>query len=98
MRISPLFVALCVYVFSTSSAEAQTVPCSCMDGSSDGLVSNTDFLPFVMNWTWGDSILVPEEMGPGLCDPEGTVPPTCTTSSCSQASSSSIATGHLVGC
>lgn len=71
MRISPLFVALCVYVFSTSSAEAQTVPCSCMDGSSDGLVSNTDFLPFVMNWTWGDSILVPEEMGPGLCDPDG---------------------------
>ncbi|MGB1384482.1 MAG: hypothetical protein ACPG66_03985 [Flavobacteriales bacterium] len=71
MRIFPLFLGVCVSAFWTSSVEGQTVPCACMDGSSDGLVSNTDFLPFIMNWVWGDSIPEPEEMGPGLCDPDG---------------------------
>lgn len=71
MRFSQLFLGACLSAFWTISAEGQTVPCACMDGSSDGLVSNTDFLPFMLNWTWGDSIPEPEEMGPALCDPDG---------------------------
>lgn len=50
---------------------AQTAPCACMDGNFDGAITNTDFLPFVMDWTWGDSLQEPAEMGPGLCDPDG---------------------------
>lgn len=52
-------------------AASQTVPCACMDGSQDGEVTNTDFMAFIANFAWGDSIGDVEEMEPGLCDPDG---------------------------
>ncbi len=37
----------------------------------DGVVSNTDFLGYLMNFAWGDSLGDVDQMGPGLCDPDG---------------------------
>lgn len=71
MRALPLLVSLAFVTLFVPSSVAQTVPCACMDGSQDGEITNTDFLPFIMNFAWGDSIGDGEQMGPGLCDPDG---------------------------
>ena len=56
---------------SAWTTQAQTVPCECLDGSLDGGITNTDFLPFIMDWVWGDSISDGTEVGPGSCDLDG---------------------------
>ena len=59
---------LAALVCSPWTTNAQTVPCECLDGSLDGVITNTDFLPFIMDWVWGDSISDGTEVGPGACD------------------------------
>jgi hypothetical protein len=71
MRNLTFFISLALVALFAPEAVSQTVPCACMDGSQDGVVTNTDFLPFIMNFAKGDSIGDVEEMGPGLCDPDG---------------------------
>ena len=67
LRVLTVWFVVCF----TPVTLAQTLPCACMDGSSDGEITNTDFLSFIANFAWGDSIGEVEEMGPGLCDPDG---------------------------
>ncbi|MBT5147334.1 MAG: hypothetical protein HOM41_02135 [Flavobacteriales bacterium] len=62
---------LAALVCSPWITNAQTVPCECLDGSLDGVITNTDFLPFIMDWVWGDSISDGTEVGPGACDLDG---------------------------
>ena len=62
---------LAALVCSPWTTNAQTVPCECLDGSLDGGITNTDFLPFIMDWYWGDSISDGTEVGPGSCDLDG---------------------------
>ena len=62
---------LAALVCSPWTTNAQTVPCECLDGSLDGVITNTDFVPFIMDWVWGDSISDGTEVGPGACDLDG---------------------------
>ena len=71
MRNLTFVISLAFVALFAPEAASQTVPCACMDGSQDGEITNTDFLPFIMNFSWGDSIGDGEQMGPGLCDPDG---------------------------
>ena len=50
---------------------AQTLPCSCLDGSGDEVVTNTDFISQVLTYGWGDSIPSDSGVEPGMCDLDG---------------------------
>ena len=53
------------------TTKAQTVPCECIDGSGDGLISNTDFVPFIGSFMWGEPMSVGIDISPGECDLDG---------------------------
>ena len=54
-----------------SSIQAQTLHCSCLDGSGDEVVTNTDFIAQVLTYGWGDSIPSDSGVEPGMCDLDG---------------------------
>ena len=58
-------------LIGVSSMLAQTLPCSCADGSGDELVTNTDFLSQVLHYGWGDTIPIDSGSEPGMCDLDG---------------------------
>ena len=47
---------LSLVTFGLSAMQGQTLPCSCLDGSGDEVVTNTDFIAQVLTYGWGDSI------------------------------------------
>ena len=69
MRV--LFPILLATLFCASTAHGQTLPCGCVDGSYDGVITNTDFFSMVQHLAWGDSIPNDVEEGPGWCDLDG---------------------------
>ena len=62
---------LAVLVCSPWTTNAQTVPCECIDGSGDGLITNTDFVPFIGSFMWGEPMSVGTDVSPGECDLDG---------------------------
>ena len=64
-----LMLALAMIGFS--AIQAQTLPCSCADGSGDEVVTNTDFLSQLLTYGWGDSIPSDSGVEPGMCDLDG---------------------------
>ena len=62
---------LSLVMFGLSSMQAQTLPCSCLDGSGDEVVTNTDFISQVLTYGWGDSIPSDSGVEPGMCDLDG---------------------------
>jgi hypothetical protein len=53
------------------TTKAQTVPCECIDGSGDGLITNTDFVPFIASFMWGEPMSSGTDVSPGECDLDG---------------------------
>ncbi len=68
VRIEFVFALAMVGV---SAIQAQTLPCSCADGSGDEVVTNTDFISQVLTYGWGDSIPSDSGVEPGMCDLDG---------------------------
>ena len=66
-----LFIMLSLVMFGLSATQAQTLPCSCLDGSGDEVVTNTDFISQVLTYGWGDSIPSDSGVEPGMCDLDG---------------------------
>ena len=66
-----LVFMLSLVMFGLSSMQAQTLPCSCLDGSGDEVVTNTDFISQVLTYGWGDSIPSDSGVEPGMCDLDG---------------------------
>ena len=64
-------IMLSLVVFGLSATQAQTLPCSCLDGSGDEVVTNTDFISQVLTYGWGDSIPSDSGVEPGMCDLDG---------------------------
>ena len=62
---------LSLVTFGLSAMQAQTLPCSCLDGSGDEVVTNTDFIAQVLTYGWGDSIPSDSGVEPGMCDLDG---------------------------
>lgn len=62
---------LALAVVGLSAMHAQTLPCSCLDGSGDEVVTNTDFISQVLTYGWGDSIPSDSGVEPGMCDLDG---------------------------
>lgn len=62
---------LSLVTFGLSATQAQTLPCSCLDGSGDEVVTNTDFISQVLTYGWGDSIPTDSGVEPGMCDLDG---------------------------
>jgi len=62
---------LSLVTFGLSATQAQTLPCSCLDGSGDEVVTNTDFIAQVLTYGWGDSIPSDSGVEPGMCDLDG---------------------------
>ncbi len=62
---------LALSVVGFSATQAQTLPCSCLDGSGDEIVTNTDFISQVLIYGWGDSIPSASGVEPGMCDLDG---------------------------
>ena len=58
-------------MFGLFAMHAQTLPCSCLDGSGDEVVTNTDFISQVLTYGWGDSIPSDSGVEPGMCDLDG---------------------------
>jgi hypothetical protein len=56
---------------SAWTTQAQTVPCECIDGSGDGVITNTDFVPFIGSFMWGEPMSEGTDVGPGECDLDG---------------------------
>ena len=66
-----LLFMLSLVTFGLSATQAQTLPCSCLDGSGDEVVTNTDFIAQVLTYGWGDSIPSDSGVEPGMCDLDG---------------------------
>lgn len=64
-------IMLSLVMFGLSATQAQTLPCSCLDGSGDEVVTNTDFISQVLTYGWGDSIPSDSGVEPGMCDLDG---------------------------
>jgi len=62
---------LSLSLFGLFAMQAQTLPCSCLDGSGDEVVTNTDFISQVLTYGWGDSIPSDSGVEPGMCDLDG---------------------------
>ena len=62
---------LAFVMFGLFAMHAQTLPCSCLDGSGDEVVTNTDFISQVLTYGWGDSIPSDSGVEPGMCDLDG---------------------------
>ena len=62
---------LAFVTFGLFAMHAQTLPCSCLDGSGDEVVTNTDFISQVLTYGWGDSIPSDSGVEPGMCDLDG---------------------------
>ncbi|MGB1100769.1 MAG: hypothetical protein ACPGYS_07660, partial [Flavobacteriales bacterium] len=62
---------LALAMIGFSAIQAQTLPCSCADGSGDEVVTNTDFLSQLLTYGWGDSIPSDSGVEPGMCDLDG---------------------------
>ena len=62
---------LALAVVGLSAMHAQTLPCSCLDGSGDEVVTNTDFISQVLTYGWVDSIPSDSGVEPGMCDLDG---------------------------
>ena len=66
-----LVFMLAFVMFGLFAMHAQTLPCSCLDGSGDEVVTNTDFISQVLTYGWGDSIPSDSGVEPGMCDLDG---------------------------
>ena len=64
-------IMLSLVMLGLSATQAQTLPCSCLDGSGDEVVTNTDFISQVLTYGWGDSIPSDSGVEPGMCDLDG---------------------------
>ena len=64
-------IMLSLVTFAFSVTQAQTLPCSCLDGSGDEVVTNTDFISQVLTYGLGDSIPSDSGVEPGMCDLDG---------------------------
>ena len=62
---------LSLVTFGLSATQAQTLPCSCLDGSGAEVVTNTDFISQVLTYGWRDSIPSDSGVEPGMCDLDG---------------------------
>ena len=63
MRRSVFF--LLTTLLCASMSHGQTLPCGCVDGSYDGVITNTDLFSMVQHLAWGDFIPNDVEEGPG---------------------------------